>query len=406
MICRACQSEDLVSVINLGFSPPSNAFLKKEDMMQGEVYYPLRVKICTNCFLLQTEDFRRAEELFVEDYVYFSSASSSWLKHAEKYCEQITNKLDLNPESFVVEIASNDGYLLKNFKNKNIKCLGIEPTIAAAEVAINLGIEVAMDFFTEDFARGLVDKYNKADLIIGNNVYAHVPNINDFTKGLKFLLSDNGTITLEFPHVLNLIKFNQFDTIYHEHFSYLSLSVVKYLFEKNDMEIYHVEKLTTHGGSLRVFGCHKTRKQVSNSVSDLIEEEKEFGLFDLSQYQSFEEQAFKIKFSFLELLLEFKRKNLKVVGYGAAAKGNTLLNFCGVGKDLIQYVYDASKSKQGKFLPGSHIPVKNPKEIYADKPDVVIIFPWNLSNEILNEYKSLMENSTEFFTIIPTIKKL
>lgn len=405
MKCRHCGSNLRNNFVNLGFSPPSNNYLNRSDLKNKETYLPLVVNVCHKCYLVQTEDYSSAGDLFSNDYAYFSSTSKSWLNHAKDYCENIINRINLSSSSFVVEVASNDGYLLKNFKEKKIPCVGVEPTLSTAESAEKKGIDVIKDFFGFKLSKKIKKKYGSADLICGNNVYAHVPDINDFTAGLKNLLKSSGTITLEFPHIYNLINFNQFDTIYHEHFSYLSLISVQKIFKKHNLKIYDVTELITHGGSLRIYACHYDfNLPISQNVSNIIKKEKEFGLNKIKTYQNFQKQSEKIKFEFLKFLLDSKLKGKLVAGYGAAAKGNTLLNYSGVKSDLVSFVCDASKAKQNKYLPGSHIPVLSPKALKKYKPDFVIIFPWNIKNEVVENNKFIYDWGGRFITFIPNLK--
>lgn len=387
MKCRHCESPLQYVFVDLGFAPPSNAYLTAEDLQKPEITFPLKVYVCDQCWLVQTADFADRELLFSKEYAYFSSTSSSWLTHAKEYCESITSKLNLTNSSFVVEIASNDGYLLKNFVEQKIPCLGIEPTQSTADAARKLQIPVIEEFFGENLAKRVLEKsYPKADLICGNNVYAHVPDINDFTRGLKTLLNSNGTVTLEFPHLLNLIRGSQFDTIYHEHYSYLSLIAVDKIFKSVGLSVYDVEELSTHGGSLRIYGCHSnSNKLPSEAVGRILAKEIEFGLDQISTYTDFQDKVIAIKNQFNKFLIEQKSQGKKIAAYGAAAKGNTLLNYAGVKTDLIDFVCDAAKAKQHKYMPGSHIPIYPPQHLLESKPDLVIIFPWNLLREISND---------------------
>ncbi len=383
MKCRNCQSELEHLFVDLGFAPPSNAYLNSESNLAPELCYPLRVYVCHNCWLVQTEDYTSAEDLFNNDYAYFSSISKSWLDHAGCYCKMITDRLNLTHESMVLEIASNDGYLLRNFVRAGIKCLGIEPTASTAEVAEKQGIPVRREFFSEELGGVLAEEGMRADLICGNNVYAHVPDINCFTKGLERALKNDGTINLEFPHLLRLLEYVQFDTIYHEHFSYLSLTAVDSIFKQNGLRIYDVEELPTHGGSLRIYGCKENSAHLERpAVAEILQQEEEFGITTLNIYKDFQKKADKVKDGLLLFLLEQKRAGKSVVGYGAAAKGNTLINYAGIGPDLLEYVCDASESKQGKFLPGSHIPIYAPEKLNETQPDWVVIFPWNIAKEV------------------------
>ena len=404
MNCRHCKEKLKHLFVDLDNAPPSNSYLSVDDLKKPEIFYPLRVFVCEKCWLVQTEDFSSSDKYFTEDYAYFSSTSSSWVKHAADYCEMIIDKLNLTDDSFVVEVASNDGYLLKNFLAKGIPCIGVEPTDSTADIAEKQGINVIREFFGKNFAKNFFNK--KADLIIGNNVFAHVPDINDFTQGLKYLLKDNGTVTLEFPQLLNLIQFNQFDTIYHEHYSYLSLNSVENIFKTHGLRVWKVENLETHGGSLRVYGCHQESSiETDISVQNQLIKEEEEGLKDINSYKNFQSSCEKIKLSFLEFLLKQKNENKKVIGYGAAAKGNTLLNFSGVKHDLIAYVCDGAESKQNKFMPGSHIPIKNPSVLKNDIPDSIIIFPWNLADEISNLLRYKTEEGSKLITFIPEFKE-
>lgn len=404
MNCRHCGKILSHVFLDLGFAPPSNAYLSAEDLTRPEKYYPLKVMVCDNCWLVQTIDFTSVEELFSCDYSYFSSTSTSWLKHTAKFVKNIIPKLSLNQNSQVVEIASNDGYLLKNFVSAKIPCLGIEPTESTAAVAERLGIPVLRDFFSEKLGQRLVSQGKQADLIIGNNVYAHVPDINDFTAGLKTALKPKGTITLEFPHVLELIKHTQFDTVYHEHFSYLSLYVVNQIFRTAGLRVFDVEQLSTHGGSLRVYGCHEEdcRKTLS-AVSDLIARENEFGLQSLDTYCGFQDCVDKIKLDLLTFLIDKKREGKKIIAYGAAAKGNTLLNYAGVKPDLLPFVCDAASAKQGKYLPGSHIPIYSPQKLMEYNSDFILVLPWNIVEEVKIALSDTRKRGSRLVTVIPTL---
>jgi hypothetical protein len=407
MRCRHCASELSNTFIDLGFAPPSNSYLTKNDLSRPEKYYPLKVKVCDQCWLVQTEDYAKADELFNSDYAYFSSTSTGWLEHAKQYAQKIVSELNLNKESFVIEVASNDGYLLKNFVQQHIPCLGIEPTAGTATVAEGLGIPVMREFFGAEIGMRLAKEGRRADLIIGNNVYAHVPNINDFTCGLKTALKPDGTITLEFPHLMRLIEFNQFDTIYHEHFSYLSLYSVSRIFTAAGLRIWNVEELSTHGGSLRIYGCHEYDNRANlPCVQDMLDKEKEFGLQNLSIYAGFQERANAAKNEFLQFLITQKKAGKKVVAYGAAAKGNTLLNFAGVKPDLIGFVCDAASAKQNKFMPGSHIPILEPDVLFEADVDCIVILPWNIAEEVIRENKKLKDSGVQFIYAIPSLNVL
>lgn len=408
MNCRHCSLPLSLSFVDLGKAPPSNAYLSKEDLGKPEKKYPLRVLVCRKCWLVQTEDFVAVSELFRPDYAYFSSTSKSWLIHAEKYCKHIVSSLRLKTTSFVVEVACNDGYLLKNFVSLGIPCLGIEPTASTAKAAEKLGVRVVKKFFTEQLAKSVVADKGKADLIIGNNVYAHVPDINDFTRALQTLLKPNGVVTLEFPHLLKLIKQNQFDTIYHEHFSYLSLHAVKRIFESAGLRIYQANKLSTHGGSLRVYGCLKKSKRLTKrSVYQTLREERTGGLLKEMTYKRFQHQIDKTKKELLKYLRNCKKKGLLVAAYGAAAKGNTLLNYAGVRKSLIKFVCDAAPQKQGKYMPGSHIPILSPEVLLSTTPKYVVILPYNIAHEIISDLRfKYIKKETKVIVCIPKITKL
>ncbi|MGK6316182.1 class I SAM-dependent methyltransferase [Neorhizobium sp. DT-125] len=405
MNCRHCGSALRCDFLDLGFAPPSNAYLTAEDLSKPELYFPLRLKVCEECWLVQTEDYASAESLFSADYAYFSSASKGWLAHASRYVETITKRLALDRKSMVVEIASNDGYLLKNFVAAGIPCLGIEPTASTAEAAEALGIPVRREFFGEALGRTLATEGKSADLILGNNVYAHVPDINDFTRGMKAALKPCGTITLEFPHVMRLIEENQFDTVYHEHFSYLSLYTVGKIFESAGLRVFDVEELPTHGGSLRVYGCHAgDPRETTDAVTSLLAEEERRGLRASALYAGFQAKAEQVKNDALAFLLEAKREGKTVAAYGAAAKGNTLLNFAGVKPDLLPFVCDAATAKQDKFMPGSHIPILHPDAIVERRPDYVMILPWNIAAEVRQQLASLAEQGTRFVTAVPRLQ--
>lgn len=404
MKCRHCNSKLENEFIDLGNAPPSNNYVSKDNLELQEKSYPLRVMVCSNCWLVQTEDFSDADELFTDEYAYFSSTSISFLEHAKNYVSEITKFLKLNQNSFVVELASNDGYLLKNFVELGIPCLGIEPTKSTANVSRQKSIETIEEFFGIDCAKKL-SQDKKADLIIGNNVYAHVPDINDFTAGIKELLSPDGTVTLEFPHLVELIQNNQFDTIYHEHYSYLSLFSASQIFNKAGLKIYKVDKLQTHGGSLRIYGCHKENNMlIDKSYNDLINKEIKLGISDINFYKNFNKIAEKIKDEFYQFLIDCKEKDLFVCAYGAAAKGNTLLNYCGIKDNLINFVCDAAEAKQNKFLPGSKIPIVHPDVLKNEKKiDFVIIFPWNIADEVIAKLDYLKANGTKFVMAIPKL---
>ena len=407
MNCRHCSTPLTHTFLDLGFAPPSNAYLTESDLAKPEKYYPLKVKVCDQCWLVQTEDYAQADELFNSEYSYFSSTSSGWLAHAKLYTEKMTEKLQLSKDSLVIEVASNDGYLLKNFVAAGIPCMGIEPTASTAAVAEQIGIPVLHEFFSESLGHELAASGKQADLIIGNNVYAHVPDLNDFTKGLKALLKQDGTITLEFPHLLRLIESRQFDTVYHEHFSYLSLYTVDRIFKAVGLRVFDVEELTTHGGSLRIFGCHDADPRLNtNIINILLQEEAQAGLQTLDVYLTFQAKANQVKDNLLTFLIEQKRNGKTVAAYGAAAKGNTLLNYAGVKTDLLPFVCDAAVAKQNKFMPGSHIPIYAPLELRNRRPDYILILPWNIAKEVKEQNADLEKLGTKFFISVPRLEML
>jgi 2-polyprenyl-3-methyl-5-hydroxy-6-metoxy-1,4-benzoquinol methylase len=407
MKCRSCHSLKIHDFVDLGHAPLSNAYLSESDLDKSEKYYPLKTIVCGDCWLVQTEDYLNVDEIFKSDYAYFSSTSSSWLKHAQEFSKSVINKFHIDKNSMVIEIASNDGYLLKNFVEAKIPCLGIEPTESTARVAESKGVTTKQIFFTEESALKLVQEGFMADLVIGNNVYAHVPDINDFTRGLKAILKPDGVITLEFPHFLELMINKQFDTIYHEHFSYLSLNTITKIFHSAGLTVVDVEKVPTHGGSLRIYGKHiEKNDKPSDAVMKIISEEIAYGLCNIDVYKKFQSTIFKVKYDLLQFLINQKNDNKKVVGYGAAAKGNTLLNFAGIKTDLIESVFDANVRKQGKYLPGSHIPILNPEKMLKSSFDFVIIFPWNLEKEIYSYLSSFLPYRVKILTALPRIKFL
>jgi hypothetical protein len=407
MNCRHCAATLRHTFLDLGYAPPSNAYRTAQDLARPEQHFPLRVMVCESCWLVQTEDCAQPESLFDADYAYFSSTSKSWVEHARRYCERIIGLLDLDARSHVVEVASNDGYLLRHFVAARVPCLGIEPTASTAAMAEAHGIPVLREFFGAALAHQLTAQGRSADLVVGNNVYAHVPDINDFTRGLAGLLKPEGVCTLEFPHLMQLLAQTQFDTVYHEHFSYLSLSVVTRIFALAGLRVWDVETLPTHGGSLRVYGClAKSARPTSARVTRLLSEEEAAGLARLPTYTGFQARADRVKNDLLAWLLRQKREGRRVWAYGAAAKGNTLLNYAGVRRDLLPAVVDAAPSKQGKYLPGSHIPIRAPDALRADPPDVVLILPWNLAAEVRGQLADLADRGTRFVTAVPELRQL
>jgi 2-polyprenyl-3-methyl-5-hydroxy-6-metoxy-1,4-benzoquinol methylase len=405
MKCRHCDSRLKYTFIDLGSSPPSNAYISEETVNDPEKWYPLKVMVCEKCWLVQTVDFVGVEEMFSDEYAYFSSFSKTWLIHAEKYVEKIISRFNLSKESTVVEVAANDGYLLQYVKNRKIPCYGIEPTYSTARAARKKGIEIKELFFSINESNQLVKEGRQADLMVANNVLAHVPDINDFVTAFSILIKPNGVITFEFPHLLNLIQKKQFDTIYHEHYSYLSLTSITTIFDKCGLSIFDVEEVETHGGSLRVYAQHSDTGQhtLCKSVAYLQNKENLAGVNALDLYQEYQRDVEKIKIDFLEFLLQMKRKGKKVIAYGAAAKGNTLLNFSGVHSDLLTYVVDKNPKKQGKLMPGSRIPIYSPDRINLDRPDCIVILPWNIKDEVIVQLAYVKEWNCKFVTILPEI---
>ena len=402
LTCLNCGNKLKHTFANLGASPLCNEIVDPEKLHEGQQSYPLHTYVCDQCFLVQVGTCVSPKEIY-RDYSYFSSYSDSWLDHANKYTEMMVAEFDINAESFVVEIASNDGYLLQYFKEKNIPILGVEPSNTVAKAAIEKGIPTEEVFFGEETARNLKSKYQAADLILGNNVLAHVPKIHDFVAGLELMLSDDGIMTFEFPHLRQLVKNNQFDTIYHEHFFYYSLTAVQSIFKKHDLKIFDVQELSTHGGSIRIFVTRASNKkyQLRDSVHQMLSQEKEEGYLDVSFYQSFDRNVRQTKRKILTMLIDLQEKGKTIVGYGAPGKGNTLLNYCGIGTDFIDYTVDRNPHKQGHLLPGSLIPILDPGRIKDTKPDYVFILPWNLKNEIMKQISYIGEWGGKFIIPIP-----
>ncbi len=405
MKCRHCGEELVNSFIDLGSAPPSNSYLASRSMQSYEKWYPLRVLVCDKCWLVQTEDFVEVTEMFSDDYAYFSSFSTTLLKHSSDYVNYMVDFLNLNENSSVVEVAANDGYLLQYFKQKQIPCYGIEPTHSTANAARDKGIEIIEEFFGVNEAKELKNTKGYVDLIIANNVLAHVPDINDFVRGFSILLKPEGVATFEFPHLLNLISNNQFDTIYHEHYSYLSLSSVKTIFENNGLSVFKVDTLPTHGESLRVYAQRLDTKNrlVESSVKSLINIEEKAGIKVKNFYENFQVRANKVKNDFIRFLLKANIEGKIVVGYGAAAKANTLMNFAGVRSDLLSFVVDKNPDKQDKFLPGSRIPIVSESELKATQPDYVVVFPWNLLNEVEEQLSYIRQWGGQFVVVVPQI---
>lgn len=403
--CRFCNTSLKTSFVDLGVSPLANSYLKSEELHRMEPFFPLHAYVCESCFLVQLPQVQSPEELF-SDYAYFSSYSESWLEHVKSYSEMMVKRFGFDAKSQVIEIASNDGYLLQYFKEKGIPALGVEPAKNVAKVALERGIPTITKFFGAQTAMELVSEGKLADLLIGNNVLAHVPDINDFVKGMKILLKHTGIITVEVPHLMRLIENNEFDTIYHEHFSFFSLLAVTKIFNSHGLKIFDVEELSTHGGSLRIFACHSDNKlkTVSERVKDITTREQVAGLNSLEHYLSFKEKVKEIKRNTLYFLIEAKRQGKSIAGYGAPAKGNTLLNYCGIGTDFIEFTVDRSPYKQGHYLPGSRIPICHPDKIKESKPEYVFILPWNLKEEISDQMSFIREWGGKFVVAIPNIK--
>jgi 2-polyprenyl-3-methyl-5-hydroxy-6-metoxy-1,4-benzoquinol methylase len=406
MSCRHCSAKLSLELVDLGSSPPSNAYLTPEMLLAPEKYFPLRIMVCEKCWLAQTLDFTQADELFSSEYAYFSSFSTTWLQHAEHYVAAMVERFKLNGNSHVVEVASNDGYLLQYVKARGIPCTGIEPTASTVCAARKKGVNTIEAFFSAEFAARLAAEGKQADLMAANNVLAHVPEINDFLKGFAYLLKPEGVATFEFPHLLRLLAENQFDTIYHEHFSYLSLTAAAKVFSTNGLAVFDVEEIPTHGGSLRVFAQRATsgRHPVGDRVAAMLAREAEAGLSTAKGYEGFQLRAEKVKDDFVSFLIDARRQGKRVAAYGAAAKGNTLLNFAGIRRDLISYVVDRNPAKQRKFLPGSHIPIVSEDVLYRDQPDYVIILPWNLKSEVMHQLRNAGVSAARFVTAVPGLE--
>lgn len=405
MKCRHCGSELHLPFLDLGSAPPSNAYLSVAGSRMPELWYPLRLLVCAHCWLVQTEDHAGRDALFTDDYAYFSSFSSSWLEHAQHYVRTMIGRFSLNSASHVVEIAANDGYLLQYVKSADIPCFGIEPTASTAAAARAKGIEIIERFFGVELADELADTDKQADLIVANNVLAHVPDINDFVSGFTRLLKPQGVATFEFPHLLRMVQENQFDTAYHEHYSYLSLTAVGHIFTRNGLCVFDVEQIPTHGGSLRIFAQRNDTGQraVSPAVATLRQIEFDAGVITTAFYSGFQSSAERVKDDLLVFLLDAKRQGLKVAAYGAAAKGNTLLNFAGVRPDLLPYVADRNPAKQGKFMPGSRIPIVDEAHLKEHKPDRILILPWNLRQEVMAQLRYVQEWNAQFVTAVPVL---
>lgn len=406
--CRFCDTKLHFTMVDLGMSPLCQNQIKPEQLNHAELFYPLHAYVCDNCFLVQLEEFVAPENIFANEYAYFSSYSVSWVQHAKQYVDMIMNRFSLNSESFAMEIASNDGYLLQHFVNRDVPCLGIEPAENCAEAAKSKGVKSVTEFFGVDTAKKVALEYGKPDLLLGNNVLAHVPNINDFVSGMKVLLGEGGVITMEFPHLYQLMRQNQFDTIYHEHFSYLSFVAVNRIFDYHGLTLFDVEEIPTHGGSIRVFGCHNEddSKPVTARAKALLKKEVDEGFTTLEKYSSFDDNVKKTKRNILAFLIKAKQEGKTVVGYGAPGKGNTLLNYCGIRQDFLDYTVDMSPHKQGTSTPGTHIPIYDPEKIKLTKPDYVFILPWNLKKEIRQQLDFINEWGGKCVVPIPEIEIL
>ena len=405
--CRFCNEKLEHSFVDLGMSPLCQTHIKPDQLNVYEPFYPLHAFVCTNCYLVQLDEYVTPDEIF-SDYDYFSSYSESWVRHAKNYTDMITERIGLNKNSLVAEIASNDGYLLQHFVANDIPVLGIEPAANVAEAAKAKGIRTTVRFFGKETATSVREEYGPADLLLGNNVLAHVPDINDFVGGMKILLNKGGTITMEFPHLLRLIEENQFDTIYHEHFSYLSLYTVEKIFAHHGLTLFDVEELPSHGGSIRIFARHTDEddREVTDNIVNLRNEEIEAGINGLEIYKTFEEKVKETKRKLLSFLIEQKNAGKKIVGYGAPGKGNTLLNYCGIRQDFLDYTTDLSPQKQGKYTPGCRLPILDPKILKETKPDYVLILPWNLAKEIQKQHSYISEWGGKFVVPIPEVKIL
>lgn len=406
--CRLCGALLQESFCDLGMSPLSNAYIRAGNLQNAETFYPLQTFVCTECWLVQLPEHETPKQIFAEDYAYFSSYSESWLAHSKAYTEMMISRFGYGPRTQVMEIASNDGYLLQYFKRQGVPVLGIEPAENCAAAARAKGIESLVKFFGTATAKELVSKNRFADLLLGNNVLAHVPDINDFVSGMKIVLKPDGVVTMEFPHLLRLIEGCQFDTIYHEHYSYLSFLAVERLFAKHGLVLFDVQQLTTHGGSLRIFARHieDLSKPVSATVHELRKVEQTAGLSTVATYRAFAERVKEVKFQLLEFLIHCKRSGKRVWAYGAPAKGNTLLNYCGIRGDLLEATVDVSPHKQGRYLPGTHIPIHAPARIAEAKPDYLLILPWNLREEIMQQMVHIRDWGAKFVVPIPGLQVL
>jgi hypothetical protein len=405
--CRLCETPLTHSVVDLGLTPLANSYVRPAELEKREVFFPLHARVCECCWLVQVSEFESPDTIF-RDYAYFSSFSDSWVEHARRYVETVTHRLDLNKSSFVVELASNDGYLLKHFISAGIACLGVEPALNVAEAARDAGIPTVSEFFTQAYAAQMVAQGQSADLIIGNNVLAQVPQLKDFCRGIALLLKPDGVVTIEFPHLLKTLEKNEFDTVYHEHFSYFSFHAAQSAFAQSGIRLFDVEELPTHGGSLRLYGCRENSARHLNTpaVEALLQREQQAGLLDVRTYAQFHERVERVKRDLLRFLIDARSEGKNVVAYGAPAKGNTLLNFCGIKSDFISYTVDRNPHKQGCFLPGSRIPIFAPEKLAQTRPDYVVILPWNLADEIITQCAYIRQWGGQFVLPIPQLEVL
>ena len=405
--CRSCGSALTHTFVDLGSSPLCQTQILPSDLNKMEPFYPLHVFVCDRCFLVQLNEYVAPDTIFGAEYPYFSSYSSSWVTHAREYAAHMKADYGIGPESFVVEVASNDGYLLQHFAENGVRCLGVEPSAGVAGAAVAKGVPTVVRFFGTEIAEDLAAQHGKADLVIGNNVLAHVPKLNDFVNGLRVMLADEGVITLEFPHLLRLMQSNQFDTIYHEHFSYFSFTVVDRLLAHHGLVIVDVAELATHGGSLRIYAAHRDgRREHSKRVLDLLERERLAGVETLEFYAGFETKVRETKWKLLEFMIDAKRRGKSIVGYGAPGKGNTLLNYCGIRRDLLEYTVDRNPHKQGTYTPGTRIPILDPAQIDKTRPDFILILPWNLKDEIVASMSHVRQWGARFVVPIPAVEVL
>lgn len=400
--CRFCGAKLHHTFVDLGMSPLCESYVGPDRLNQMEPFYPLHVYVCDRCFLVQLEEYVHPAEIFSE-YAYFSSYSDSWLEHAKNYAEMIVREMNLDNRSRIIELGSNDGYLLQYFVQKGLSVRGVEPAVNVAAAAEKRGVPTVVKFFNSETARELCAQFGQADLLIGNNVLAQVPDLNDFVAGMKMLLAPTGVITMEFPHLMRLMEANQFDTIYHEHFSYFSYSAVERIFAAHDLILFDVEELSTHGGSLRIFGRHASTKPISGRVLEMRQREQNAGFSRLQTYSNFGEQVRQTKWKLLEFLIGVKRDGKSIAGYGAPGKGNTLLNYCGIRTDFIDYTVDRNPYKQGKYLPGTRIPIFDPQKLIETKPDYLLILPWNLKDEIMSQMSAVRQWGAKFVVPIPEV---